>query len=144
MKRVALIFSIFAILFVAGGLVVSETVKQNQDEIIIIQNANLKVQNDNAKIKNEATDNEINDQSSIRVDPLEIRVNPSPDDKVLGENVGKLSVNEATIEELDTIPGVGPVTAQKIIDGRHWENLEEALKLISTRYRDAAREKLKL
>lgn len=130
MKRLALIFSIFAIFFAAGGLVVSQTVKQNRDEVTIIQNPKT------PKSQDPNTD--------ISVDPLVISVNPNPEEQVLGENVGKLSVNEATIEELDTIPGVGPVTAQKIIDQRPWEDLEEALKLISTRWRDAAREKLKL
>jgi competence protein ComEA len=29
-----------------------------------------------------------------------------------------ININEATLQELDTIPGIGPVTAQKIIDYR--------------------------
>jgi competence protein ComEA len=31
---------------------------------------------------------------------------------------GKVSLSSATVEQLDTLPGVGPVTAQKIVDYR--------------------------
>ncbi len=38
---------------------------------------------------------------------------------------GKVNINSATSSELDTLPGVGPVTAQKIIDNRPYKTLEE-------------------
>jgi competence protein ComEA len=35
-----------------------------------------------------------------------------------GTAAGRVHLNSATVEELDTLPGVGPVTAQKIVDYR--------------------------
>lgn len=57
----------------------------------------------------------------------------SLDDRTMGrsEEVGKISgletinINTATLNQLDTLSGVGPVTAQKIIDNRPYQTLEE-------------------
>jgi competence protein ComEA len=38
---------------------------------------------------------------------------------------GLISVNFATAAQLDVLPGVGPVTAQKIIDNRPYQTLDE-------------------
>lgn len=38
-----------------------------------------------------------------------------------------ININEADIEELDTLPGVGKVTAQKIIDNRPFQSLEDLI-----------------
>jgi len=39
----------------------------------------------------------------------------------------KININSASVAELDTLWGIGPVTAQKIIDGRPWSRPEELL-----------------
>ena len=41
------------------------------------------------------------------------------------QNGAFVSVNSASISELDTLSGVGPVTAQKIIDNRPYGSLED-------------------
>ncbi len=38
-----------------------------------------------------------------------------------------ISINMATVQELDTLPGVGIVTAQKIIAGRPYASIDEVL-----------------
>jgi competence protein ComEA len=41
------------------------------------------------------------------------------------QNGGGISVNLASKDQLDSLPGVGPVTAQKIIDNRPYQTLED-------------------
>ena len=42
-------------------------------------------------------------------------------------NSGMISVNSASQSELESLPGIGPVTAVKIIDGRPYSSIEELL-----------------
>ncbi len=68
------------------------------------------------------------------------KVNENVDSKiqnqtqVLGVNTGTISLNLATVEELDKLSGVGPALAQRIIDYRQknggFKNIEE-IKLVS-------------
>lgn len=43
------------------------------------------------------------------------------------QNEKKVSVNKGSLSELDTLPGIGAVTAQKIIQGRPYKDTEELL-----------------
>ncbi len=51
----------------------------------------------------------------------------------VGNNTGvqntasQININSASISELDTLPGVGPATAQKIIDGRPYQSIDDLL-----------------
>lgn len=41
------------------------------------------------------------------------------------DTTGKININTATIQELDSLPGIGPSYAQKIIDARPFGSIEE-------------------
>jgi DNA uptake protein ComE-like DNA-binding protein len=47
----------------------------------------------------------------------------------LNAPIDNLDINRASLEELETLPGVGPVTGQRIIDGRPYKNIEELVNL---------------
>jgi len=44
-----------------------------------------------------------------------------------GSGVSLISINNARASELESLPGIGPVTAQKIIAGRPYQTIEELL-----------------
>lgn len=52
---------------------------------------------------------------------------PSPATPVVSGN--KVNINTASLEELDTLPGIGPATAQKIIAGRPYTTVEDLLRV---------------
>lgn len=44
-----------------------------------------------------------------------------------GQGSGLINVNAATLKELDSLPGIGPVYGQNIIEHRPYSNIEELL-----------------
>jgi competence protein ComEA len=47
--------------------------------------------------------------------------------KMTEQGETRISVNSSTTKDLDTLPGVGPATAQRIIEGRPYNTLEDLL-----------------
>jgi competence protein ComEA len=58
----------------------------------------------------------------------------------------RISINGAGVSELDTLPGIGPVTAQKIIANRPYQSLEELLtkKVVGQKVFDQIKEQISL
>ncbi len=59
---------------------------------------------------------------------------------------GLISINTATEGQLDSLPGIGPVTAQKIIKGRPYSALNELLdkKIVSSKVFEEIKDKISL
>lgn len=71
----------------------------------------------------------LKDEDKIYIPMLgEVEKEKTGTEDVLGlsdNSNGKININKATVEELDSLPGIGPSYAQKIIDGRPYSSIEE-------------------
>lgn len=68
----------------------------------------------------------------------------SPRSNLQGETLKGININTASSAELDTLWGVGPATAQKIIDNRPYGGIEELLtkKVIKSNVFEAIKDKI--
>jgi competence protein ComEA len=57
---------------------------------------------------------------------------------------GQININSAASDELDTLPGIGPVTAGKIIDNRSYSTIDDLLskKVISSKVFDEIKDRI--
>lgn len=62
----------------------------------------------------------------------------------LGDNSGLININSATLDKLDTLPKVGPVTAQKIVSGRPYASKDELVskKILTQKAYDGLKDKI--
>jgi competence protein ComEA len=58
------------------------------------------------------------------------RANTTPQaESAAAPDTGPVNINTASLEQLDTLPGVGPATAQKIVEGRPYGTIEDLLRV---------------
>ncbi|MBI1919158.1 ComEA family DNA-binding protein [Candidatus Microgenomates bacterium] len=64
--------------------------------------------------------------------------------QTIGASDGLINVNTASLSELDKLPGVGPVTGQKIIDNRPYGDVNELLskKIVGQKVFEQIKEKI--
>lgn len=137
-QKWAFVFAGIGLFLAFSGFLVLKTIQENRDEVVIVQrnNSETTVQ----KTQLDGKDSKLQDEN-LKIGSEEVELKSSD---VLGQELVKISVNLASEEELDTVPGVGEATIKKIVEGRPWKDLEDVLLLINKRYREEARVRIRL
>jgi competence protein ComEA len=65
--------------------------------------------------------------ASATTAPSSVKKSPPPSTKLAPGQ--KVNINAASKEQLDALPGIGPVKAQAIMDGRPYEKIEDIMKV---------------
>ena len=122
---------------IKDALIASGGISSEADRLWVSKNLNLALKiNDGAKIYIPFVGEK---QSS----PAQPGSSGSNSTVGIGESI---NINSAPEKELDTLPGVGPVTAQKIIDNRPYQALEDLVskKVVSSKVFDNIKDKITL
>lgn len=63
---------------------------------------------------------------------------------IVGSAVNQININSASEQELDSLPGIGPATSQKIISGRPYSSINDLLdrRIVGSKVFDQIKEKI--
>lgn len=62
-----------------------------------------------------------------KIGETQVGSSATADGTVLGAQTGLININTASLDQLDSLPGIGAVTAQKIITSRPFSNIDDLL-----------------
>jgi len=118
---------------IQDGLIAAGGLSAQADRQYIAKNLNLATKlNDGTKIYIPAID-----EDTAKV--------PASDNSSQGVIAGNtININTASESELDTLPGIGPVTARKITTGRPYNSISDLLdrKIVSSKVFDQIKDKI--
>lgn len=113
------VYTLLANSRIQDALIVSGGLSQNADRQQVAQNLNLAAPlTDGAKIYIPAVGEQIMTSGNM---------SDNSTGSVQGAGSKMVNINQASESDLDGLPGVGPVTAQKIIDNRPYQNVQDLL-----------------
>lgn len=123
---------------VQDALIAAGGVSKNADRVYVSKNINLAQKvSDGQKLYIPSVDETQN--ASSQTFP-----GPQSSSSVLSTSTGLININSASEQELESLPKIGPVTAQKIIDGRPYNVTEDLVskKVLGQKTFDALKDKI--